>query len=195
VPKDIQFPDNEPHYVFERDCLAFRALADGKPVECLVSAELLMHRFGAREFTEQALRQAFARHRGEIQAIARHHIEMGWVNPDNRLLLTTRFTTLTVKYGEDLRKSPPDLQVAQTATRLLAELIGPGAGAVNVEFDWEEKDGRPLISVMLTDANGMASDWLYPQDSGLMSRLRLWLNRLWGDFLQIRSQKLLQRFG
>jgi hypothetical protein len=92
VPKDIQFPEAEPRYVFERDCLGFRALADGKPVECMVTAELLFSRFKARDMSEEALRQAYREHKATIQGIARRHIENGWIDEENRVFLTSHFS-------------------------------------------------------------------------------------------------------
>src|SRR5947209_7580675 len=103
-----------------------------------------MHRFGARGFTEDAFREAFLRHEAEIRAIARHHIEMGWINSENLVILTTRFTTLNVKFGDELRKRPREFEVAQKALHVLADVIGPGSGEITVDFDWEEKEGRPV---------------------------------------------------
>jgi hypothetical protein len=195
VPQNIQFVEGKPRYIFERDCLEFRALVDGRDVECLVTGELLMHRFGARAFTEDAFREAFTRHESEIHAIAQHHIEMGWINPENLVILTTRFTTLKVKLGEELRKRNRELEMAGLVLRLLAQVIGPGSGEVTAELDWEEKEGRPILVIILDDAVGGAANWFYVKELESESAMRVQLARLWGDFLQIRAQKLIQRSG
>jgi hypothetical protein len=195
VPREILFPEGELYYVFERDCLGFRALVDGKSVGCLVTGELLMHRFGASAFTEEAFREAYSKHEAEIHAIARHHIEMGWINSDNLVILTTLFTTLRFNYGEDLRKKPRELALAEAAARVLAELIGPGSREVTVDLDWEEKDGHRPFVVILNDPAGMAVSRFETKELEPVRRLRVRLARLWGDLLQIRSQKLIQQSG
>src|SRR4051812_46925590 len=102
----IVFPDGEPSYVFDWDCLAFRALADGKPVECLVTGELLMARFGATSMTEESLRQAYRTHKNEIQDVARNHLEHGWIDEASRVFLTTRFTRLRVRFSDQVAQWP-----------------------------------------------------------------------------------------
>lgn len=195
MSKEIVFPEIEPDYVFDRDCLAFPALVDGKSIACFASGELLMHRFGATAFTEKALREALARHKAKIHSIARHHIEMGWVNSENQVILTTHFTTLQISFGDELRKRPAAFEIATMAQQVVAELVGPSSGEVAVKFDWEEKDGRPIFVVMMHDTVGTASNWFYMPKTESVDRLRVWLNRLWGELLQIRSRKLIQRFG
>jgi hypothetical protein len=194
VPKEILFPEVEPRYDFERDRLAFPASVDDKPLECLVSLELLMSRFGAREPGEEPTRQAYQEHKAEIQAIARHHIEMGWVSKDNVVLLTTRFTTLKITFGESLQARPREHKLALEMMTLLKEMVGPQAGEVSVEVDWEEKDGRRRIVVIFDEGGGVAN-WFEPKDGELSKGLRGWIASLWGDLLQMRSHKLLQRWG
>src|SRR5207244_2212688 len=89
---EITFPDSDPRYILDRDCLAFRATVDGKPVECLVTAELLLSEFGAKGMDEAEMRAAYRERKAKIQGLARSHIERGWVDPENRVFLTTRYT-------------------------------------------------------------------------------------------------------
>src|SRR5262245_49240489 len=151
VPKEILFPEVEPRYVFERDCLGFRALADGTPVECLVTAELLLARFGAQDWTEDALRQAYREHRATIQAIARNHIANGWIDEEG-LLLTTRFTRLSVTFGERLREWAAGRAKADAAHHMLTEIIGPNAEEVIVEWDADDRPpGQLSINLRIAD--------------------------------------------
>ena len=41
MANDVLFPEQQSSYVFERDCLAFKAVADGKPFECVVTAVVI----------------------------------------------------------------------------------------------------------------------------------------------------------
>lgn len=148
MPKDIEFPEGEPRYVFERDCLVFHARVDDKPVECLVTLELLIARFGAREPSEQGMRQAFLDHRNEIQAIAREHIENGWIDDESRIFLTTQFTRLSVHFDEPLAKEP----AVAAAHRMLTEIIGPQAGEIRVEWRMSpESPPNPTIHLRIKD--------------------------------------------
>lgn len=196
MPVTIDFPDTEPSYVFQRDCLAFSARMDGKPVECLITFELLLQRFGARGFAEAEAREAFRRHEDEIQDIARHHLEMSWISPEGRVLLTTRFTRLKVSYGPNLCQWAEGKALAEAAFRLLAEVIGPTGGEVSVE--WERPSGpfdAPEILLRLADASGSVSAVFDPRELKSSSLLRIRLARLWGELLEIRSQKLILQFG
>jgi hypothetical protein len=155
-----------------------------------------MSRFGAKEPSEESMRQAYQEHKAEIRAIARHHIEMGWVSKDNHVLLTTRFTTLKIKFGEGLRARPREYQLALKVMLFLKEMVGPQAGEVSVEVDWEEKDGHGRIVVIFDDVGGgRAADWFEPKDGEFPNRLRAWIACLWGDLLQARSHHLIQRSG
>jgi hypothetical protein len=155
---------------------------------------LLMPRFGASEPTEEAMRAAFRRHRSQIEAIAREHLEYGWIE-EGQTVLTTRFTVLNVEYGPELRSKPHDLQVAESMMRVLAELIGPGSSEVTVEFDGGEKDGYQSFAVHIGDDYGGITGLIGSRDLDSASRLRGRLAGLWGDFLQRRARKLIEQWG
>jgi len=141
----ISFPAIEPRYVFERVCLAFPALADGKPIECYVTAELLNAGFGATDFTEKSMREAYTSHRAEVQALAQGHIENGWIDDQNRVFLTTRHTRLSVTYDDDVDKIPRGRDIATSAQRFLTGIIGPNAQAVDVR--WVASVERPFAGI------------------------------------------------
>ncbi|MBY0524973.1 MAG: DUF1488 domain-containing protein [Gemmataceae bacterium] len=196
MPKDIQFPEVEPRYVFERDCLGFQALADGKPVECMVTGELFMTRFRARDMSEDSLRQAYREHQSEIQSIARDHIENGWLDEDGRVFLTTRFTRLSVTFSEPLASDP---HVA-AAHRMLTDIIGPNAGAVTVTwtcFAGVNVQERPSVHVSVIDPaiSRQRSIAFQSKDWADTTTMRLRLASLWGALLQAQSRNLLLKSG
>lgn len=196
MPTEIIFPDIEARYVFDRDYLAFPAQVDGKPVECLVTAELLMQHFGARGISEEEMREAYQGHRTDIQSLARHHIEMGWIGPDGRVILTTRFTTLKDTYGEGIRQWPEGQALVKKAFRVLAKVIGPTAGEISVEWDQGvDARQRPSITLRLSDATGSVEAAFEPKELENPTQLRIRLSRLLGDLLQIRSRTLMLKSG
>jgi hypothetical protein len=198
VPSTFVFPDVEPTYEFDRDCLAFPALADGKAVTCLVTVEFLMARFGAREPSEQAMRQAYREHKEEIQAIARDHIEKGWIDEESRIFLTTRYTRLTVKFTERLLQWPLGRATADVAYRLLLELIGPRAGEVSVEWDREDHaEDLDRMRATIFDPSTSTTEVLHfsASDKDDTSGLRAHLATAWGSVLRMRSRNLILKSG
>jgi hypothetical protein len=198
VAKEILFPDREPVYLFDRDCLAFRALVEGRPVECMITAELLLSRFGARDMTEGSLREAYRKHRAGIQAIARDHIENGWIDADHRLFLTTRFTRLTVTFDSRLGEWREGRALAEQAHRVLTELIGPNAETVNVE--WAAAETRPGEAGVLLRLEDPAMSFSVSAafDAGKQNNaasLGLFLGQVWAGFLRERSRRLSLKSG
>jgi Protein of unknown function (DUF1488) len=191
----VEFPDVEPQYVFERDCLAFPALARGKPVQCLVTVEFLTAYFGVREPSEASMRRAFHEHRGEIQEIARNHIESGWIDDQDRVFLTTRFTRLAVTSGPALLRAMDDTPsmrvILQPLHRLLVDIVGPNAGEVNVE--WEllgSASARPSFSLSILDPSTKKrlSTLFSPEIYSDPAASRLLIASLWGTILKARSR-------
>lgn len=195
---EITFPEPEPRYVFERDCLALWASVDGTLVNCFISAELLYSRFGAKGLTEEDMRQAYRGHEAEIQAIARSHIENGWIDQNNRVFLTHRYTRLTVAFGDRLGQRTPELALAENAHRVLLDLIGPTAEEVSVEWNDAEDDRRRTpIRVRITDPviPWSVSTILHSKDWEEPAWLQIHLAQLWGSLLQARSRDLMLKSG
>jgi hypothetical protein len=198
VPTEIEFPNIEPTYDFDRDCLSFRARVDSQPVECLVTAELLLARFGARDMTEEAMREAYREHRTEIQDIARSHIANGWIDEEARIFLTTRFTRLSVTFNERLDQWAIGRAAAEAAHQMLTKIIGPNAEEVIVEWDGGERlPGDLLISFRIADPSVPFSVKvsLGPAEWQDRTALNVWLAGNWGAILRARSRKLLVKLG
>jgi hypothetical protein len=90
MAKNIQFHPNQARHLFDRDCIGFPATVDGHPVECIVSAELLIQRFGARNNSQNEVQAAFRSGLPVIQEAARKLIEAGCVNDKSEILLIPR---------------------------------------------------------------------------------------------------------
>lgn len=87
----IHFPDVEPELLFDRISLWFPAVADEKPVICIVPVELLLGPSSNVLLTsdehELAL-QVFRAHRANLQQRASVLIHEGRVDKDGELLIT-----------------------------------------------------------------------------------------------------------
>jgi hypothetical protein len=72
----------------ERDAVAFPATVDGRPLTCLVTAEVLIRWFRARSNQVSEVEPAFARGQDDIEAVARKLIEAGQINAKNEVWIT-----------------------------------------------------------------------------------------------------------
>lgn len=83
----IDFPPGEA-VVFDRDCVAFRAVEDGtKQIRCLVSFEALHDNFGGRDRDPMS---AFRAARPAVEAVARRLIERRLLEPDGTCFISTK---------------------------------------------------------------------------------------------------------
>src|SRR5262249_16144049 len=149
-------------------------------------------------FTEKVLREAYHRHLTEIRAIARTHIENGWIDEKRRVFLTTRFTRMKVSFDDSLDGVPGSREIAESAQRILAELIGPNAGEIEVR--WGATPGAPdnsVVSVQLIEPDlgySLAASFGVQRafDPDMLS---MHLARAWGSVLRERSRKLTLQSG
>jgi hypothetical protein len=194
VAKVITFPEAEPFYDFDNDCLAFHANVEGKTIECIVTLELLMASFRATDPSEETMRQSYREYKEEIQAIARTHIDNGWIDNEDRVFLTTRYTRLKVTFDE----SPKAREFVAFAHRILLDIIGPNAEEVIIEWQGDEDPpGSPSISVRIVDPDTTHSVKAFfgSKESADTNTLSFNLARLWSSILRERSRKLNLRMG
>ena len=74
--KEIEFSTSEPTYCAAGPVLQCRASVDGNNATYAITAEALEDHFGARSCRSEDLVQAFAGHRGDIEAVARAMFEL-----------------------------------------------------------------------------------------------------------------------
>src|SRR4051812_4575895 len=130
----IVFPDVPPRPNFKRRCIEFPAELGAKKLLCLATAELLVERFEARDFTEEEILRAYEKYRPRLQAIARSQIRAGKISPNFEVLLTTEsFALKEVKFSDGVRESPYYFQLARQVTAELEEVVKTSAPFVTVE--------------------------------------------------------------
>lgn len=89
MAKVIEFPPSA-RSEFDRDAISFQAVVDGKPILCIVKAELLRSHFEPLAHTELQLLNCFASHRVALEATARQLIEAGQIDAKGEVLITTK---------------------------------------------------------------------------------------------------------
>jgi len=77
---------------------------------------------------------------------------------------------------------------------MLGQLLGPSRGTVSVEWDLAEDGyGEPVLVLKLSDLNGTVTATFQPPELQDDAHMRARLNRLWGDLLEIRSHRQVER--
>jgi len=90
MPKRVQFLPGQARHLPDWDAIELPATVDGGPVRCVVSAELLMRRFGARSNDPGEVRAAFDDGLVVIEEALRKLIEAGHVDAQGEVVLTTK---------------------------------------------------------------------------------------------------------
>jgi hypothetical protein len=100
---------------------------------------------------------------------------------------------VNIAYSESARQWGEGYTLLQQATMRLEEIGGPSAGQVKAEWDRaEDSRGRTIYTLRLSDWTGAVSAAFAPEELRNSTHMRYRLLRLWGDLLQVRSDKLLQ---
>lgn len=194
MPATVSFPEATPSREADREVLSFPAIVDGARIRCLVSDELLWERFSVPWDSDAARLQAFSQHKSELQDLARTAILAGDINTKNEVLLTTRdFRLKEATFGDKLRDSGKLFFLARQASETLERLLRGSAGRVTAQWDKaEDAEGRPVVTLRLTDWTGSVTGLFSARELETPSLLRMRLHRLWGDLLQIRSHQQLK---
>lgn len=94
----------------------------------------------------------------------------------------------------DLSADPALATAIQRATPILESVVEASADLVRAEWSLgRDERGRPLILLRLSDFTGSVVGHFAPDELGMPGDLRIRLYRLWGDLLQERSHKQLER--
>jgi hypothetical protein len=90
MAKSIEFLPDQARHLFDRGAIELPATVDGAPVRCIVSAELLIQRFGARNNAPNEVHGAFNEGLVIIQEALRKLIEASHLAAKGEVLLTTK---------------------------------------------------------------------------------------------------------
>lgn len=207
MPTDIFFPEMEPTWVFDRDCVRFYAVVDGSPLRCLVTVEALMSHFGLRAPDPEAALQVFLDHQTQIQEAAFQKIETGETGSSDELVLRSDDfpgpTTTTPTLGDGLEISE-DPQIRLHST--LLDSIRSANGVLRndlyrvgmaVEAAWRllpAGSREPLLVLKLTDKESGATVEEPFSASSLRDQTSAYftLFRLWDNLLRVRRRRLVQ---
>ncbi len=97
---------------------------------------------------------------------------------------------MKVTYSEKARQWGEGYQLVQNATKRLEEILGPSADQVTAEWDRTEDALRHVqYTLALRDFTGEVQATFSPAELTFDDYVRARLFRLWGDLLQIRSDK------
>lgn len=94
----------------------------------------------------------------------------------------------------DISADPALAAAIQRATPILESVVEASADLVRAEWGLgRDERGRPLILLRLSDFTGSVVGHFAPDELSMPGHLRIRLYRLWGDLLQERSHKQLER--
>ena len=103
-------------------------------------------------------------------------------------------TSVNVTYSENAKQTSEGLSLLEQATARLDEVLGQSASLVRKEWDRrEDEKGRPLFTLQISDWTGSAAASFSPHELKSPDHLRVRLYRLWGELLQGRVDKALQK--
>jgi hypothetical protein len=97
-------------------------------------------------------------------------------------------------YDESLRQADELFMLAQQATRRLEEVLGRSGDPVTAEWGrTTDEQGRPVVTLRLSDWAGTVMARFSPAELTHADTLGARLHRLWGDLLQVRSHRQLDK--
>ena len=97
---------------------------------------------------------------------------------------------MNVTYSDRSQQVGEYRALLQQATERLEDILGPSAALVNVQWDRiEDSRGRSLYRLTIKDFTGEASTDFAPEELQNPTHMHVRLYRLWGDLLQVRSNK------
>jgi hypothetical protein len=102
---------------------------------------------------------------------------------------------MKILYSEESRKGS-EYPLLQQATRRLEEAVGQSTGPVTGQWDRTEDDkGRTLYTLHLKDFTGEVMGRFAPDELRSPEQTSYRMYRLWGDLLQVRTQKQLEELA
>jgi Protein of unknown function (DUF1488) len=204
MPEQIVFPQLRPVFVFERNCVAFPSLVDGRVVRCLISVEALHKDYGANGFSEEEAMRAFNEHRAQIEEAARRKLKRSEISPEGELLIRAHDPD-DDEAIQGLIHLIPSLELSKDENaairRKLFEITSQYIGRVasksyKVKAYWDSATiGGDIFQITLEDIETSAKtvDWFSSGQLNDPSYLRRRFDFLWSEFLSARSSKQLEK--
>ena len=112
MAKRVQFLPDQARHLPDRDAIELPATVDGAPVRCLVTAELLIQRFGARNNTPTEVLGAFNYGLLAIEEALRKLIEASDVDANGEVVLTPKNFTPPLTLPQTAPPAPPAAPLA-----------------------------------------------------------------------------------
>lgn len=196
MAKTIEFPDIEPRLVFDRDCVVFPALVDGRPIRCMVTFEALMQDYGAKRDSD--FLEAFRRNRGAFEKQIRSKLAAGIV-PEEVIIKSSRevgghrifqyVPSEAIKARDDIFHLLHDITVDYLGR------ASPHSCNTRVQWDMAHKGNRDIYWVVLNDVEtgGETTDFFTHDQLTDPEYLRHRFNVLWSEYLSARSARQLEK--
>lgn len=120
------------------------------------------------------------------------HIRAGIVHYDSASGKIVTSATTKVMYSDKAKQGGERFELLQQATRRLEEVLGRSAPWVKVAWDrGEDARRRPFYTVRISDWLATVSATFTPDELRSYSQDRSYWHTLWGDLLQVRSDRQL----
>jgi hypothetical protein len=100
---------------------------------------------------------------------------------------------MNVLYTDRAKESAGDFAALLQATAQLDKIVGPSATAVTASWDRSDEGHHRQYVLRLSDWSGEVSARFSPSELRSPDRMRWSLLRLWGDLLELRSEKQLEK--
>ena len=99
-----------------------------------------------------------------------------------------------VEIDEKIKADPELAPAVKDATILLDAELGASADLVTARWNLsEDARSRPVIDLEISDFTGAVSTRFAPDELRNTSHMQVRLGRLWGDLLQVRSHKQVEK--
>ncbi len=99
---------------------------------------------------------------------------------------------MKVKYSDELKRFPGDYELLEQATRILQDVIGESVVSVSAEWG-RDGDGRKPYTLTISDFTDTVSVTFAPDELRSPKQVRSRLRELWGDLLEVHSDKRLKK--
>jgi len=101
---------------------------------------------------------------------------------------------MRVNIAERIKQTPELASALDNTTQLLEEELGPSSGGVAAEWTFNDDDpDRPVFVLTISDYTGKVTTKFAPYDLRNPAQMQIRLHRLWGDLLQVRSNKQVEK--